>query len=65
MFLRRKPKPKKLTLRQVHELYLLIVPSLNNKYLVDEMDEILSRITKEKMEQVLGILEISTENKNG
>jgi hypothetical protein len=54
-------KKKKLTLHQVHELYLLLrtsLPEPEKKYLLDEIDWILDRITNETLEKVLGLLDI-------
>lgn len=61
-----KRRQKKLTLRQVHELYLLLKPTLpekEKKYLLNEIDEMLEKITTETMGRVLEILEIETKDK--
>lgn len=47
-----KRKPKKLNLRQVHELYLLLKPYLSetaNEFLVDEIEAVVSRMDREEV----------------
>ena len=47
MLLKRKQKPKKLNLRQIHSLYLLLKPFLppkEEKYLIDEVEKIVDRM---------------------
>jgi hypothetical protein len=52
-------KKKKLTLREIHKLYLLLKPCLPEKeeeFLIDEMDSILDKMTEEVMKQSLEII---------
>lgn len=47
-----KRKPKKLSLRQVHELYLLLrpyLPETTNEFLIDEIEAVVSRIDREEV----------------
>lgn len=61
-------KKKKLTLREIHKLYLLLKPCLPEKdeeYLIDEMEAILDKITPDIFTQSLRLLKKDFSKKNG
>lgn len=63
-----KRKQKKLTLRQIHELYLLLkytLPEKEEEYLIDEFDKILEKMTEITMDKSLELLGIDAKGKNG
>ena len=59
---------KKLNLREIHQLYLLLKPCLPEKeeeFMIDEVDEILERVTPEILTDVLRVLKVNMKNKQG
>ena len=57
--IRRKPKPKKLSLRQIHRLYLLLKPVLPEKeeaYLIDEAEKLLEKMNDEMFLSAIEIM---------
>lgn len=54
-----KRKQKKLTLRQVHELYLLLrhaIPSEEEKYLIDEIEAIVDKLDDKTFKKAIEIM---------
>lgn len=57
-------KPKKLTLSEMWDLYLLVGDGKGKQYLIDEMDMILERLSSSKLVRTVQILYGDNQERN-